>query len=493
VRVASGRRLAGLSEQRRGARREPLADGARHLPVRLRARIGHFDDRLAFGIERHVLVPVVEGEPVHVVDEGLGRHVVGQDQRVVVHLDVIERVGGRHIGLAHDRRAVHQCAGLYQHRIDQDRMIGRDQEVARWDVLRERAGLDADRQNAHRIGEDPRHGLAAEPAHRHVTSVGGGDEIALPERLDADFAGRGQHLGARHEADRRFDIEIVVDGAGVAGDVGDRRVNGVLVPARTVDRQIAIEIHGPGAACHGGGFSGDDRVGRFIPELDRDGLTVSAGRRARHAVARLRLALAQGVVTGHLVDRDHRRRRIDRKGPNRRQAGPAACGVDLAGVDAGLERHGVGRGIERRSPAGNGETPVEGSVALVHQHSDEERRDTEFAAGEPDGKAVCAAAGGNGVAARERKRRVVGDQIGAAASGIGRDPGECGGNCHFRLPCFKAPLASTRSQMHEACDSRRAGVLAEFRWNVRVTRGPGPMTNEWQKPFDQIYRTADIE
>ena len=96
------------------------------------------------------------------------------------------------IGLAHDRRAIDQRAGMDQHAIDQQGVIGRHQQVARRNVFAKRAGLDADRQHADRIGEERRNALPAEPAHRPGVAVGGQDQIAGLQRLDRDFAvGRG--------------------------------------------------------------------------------------------------------------------------------------------------------------------------------------------------------------------------------------------------------------------------------------------------------------
>ena len=70
------------------------------LTVRLGTRIRQFVDGLAVGIERLVLGPVVEIQAIDVVDKGLGRRVLGQNQRVILDLDVIVGEGGRHIGFA---------------------------------------------------------------------------------------------------------------------------------------------------------------------------------------------------------------------------------------------------------------------------------------------------------------------------------------------------------------------------------------------------------
>ena len=77
-----------LSE-RIGVQGEPLADGARYLAMRLSARISHLGHAVTLGIERLMLFPIIEGETIHVVDEGLGRRALGQHQRVVRHFDMI--------------------------------------------------------------------------------------------------------------------------------------------------------------------------------------------------------------------------------------------------------------------------------------------------------------------------------------------------------------------------------------------------------------------
>ena len=57
----------------------------------LRARVGHLLDRTAIRIKRLVLGPIVEAHAVDVVDEGLRRRVLGEDQLVAVELDVVVR------------------------------------------------------------------------------------------------------------------------------------------------------------------------------------------------------------------------------------------------------------------------------------------------------------------------------------------------------------------------------------------------------------------
>ncbi len=81
-------------------------------------------------------------------------------------------------------------------------MVGGDEQVADRQVLRQRAGGDADGQHAHRVGEDGGDGLAAHPADRHGLGFGGEDEVADLQRLDRNLAVWGADQGAGVEADR---------------------------------------------------------------------------------------------------------------------------------------------------------------------------------------------------------------------------------------------------------------------------------------------------
>src|SRR5262245_65572746 len=64
-----------------GERCEVAANFCGHLPERLGARILHFGNGFSVRVERLVFVPIVERKPVDIVDERLGRHAFGQDQR----------------------------------------------------------------------------------------------------------------------------------------------------------------------------------------------------------------------------------------------------------------------------------------------------------------------------------------------------------------------------------------------------------------------------
>jgi hypothetical protein len=58
--------------------------------MRLGTREREFVHVLAMGIWRLVLMPIVKVQAVDVVDERFGRCVLGQDQRVVLDLDMID-------------------------------------------------------------------------------------------------------------------------------------------------------------------------------------------------------------------------------------------------------------------------------------------------------------------------------------------------------------------------------------------------------------------
>ena len=57
--------------------------------MRLCTRKRHFDDGLTERIERFVLLPIVETEAIDVIDEGFSRSVLGQDQGMIIKLDMI--------------------------------------------------------------------------------------------------------------------------------------------------------------------------------------------------------------------------------------------------------------------------------------------------------------------------------------------------------------------------------------------------------------------
>ncbi len=77
-----------------------------------------------------------------------------------------------HLGrrLLHDGAAVQQVANGHQNIIDEHRVIRTEQQVARGQVLAERAGPDADRRDAG--------ALVAEPADAREPAIRGGEAIA---------------------------------------------------------------------------------------------------------------------------------------------------------------------------------------------------------------------------------------------------------------------------------------------------------------------------
>ena len=87
---------------------------SRELTIGFRARVRHLDDRLTLRIERLMFGPVVEGETVDIVHEGLGRHLFGEQQGMIVKLDVIIGEALRYVAFAHDRHAVYQGARLHR-------------------------------------------------------------------------------------------------------------------------------------------------------------------------------------------------------------------------------------------------------------------------------------------------------------------------------------------------------------------------------------------
>ena len=149
-----------------------------------------------------MLGPVVETEAIDVVNEGLGRGVLGQDQGVVRDLNMVVREGCRYVVIADNRRAVDERPRLDQGSLDQQRMIRRDKKVARRNILRDCASPYPDRENAHFVGKSQRDGLNAEPVDRNAAAVMGEDEIATFDCLYSNLAVWGPDQRAGHEADR---------------------------------------------------------------------------------------------------------------------------------------------------------------------------------------------------------------------------------------------------------------------------------------------------
>ena len=77
-----------------------------------------------------------------------------------------------------------------QQPIDQERVVGGDEEVALWQVFAECAGTDQDRHHLQRIGEDGGDGLPRRPAHRLGRPAGREHQIAGLQRLDRRLAAR---------------------------------------------------------------------------------------------------------------------------------------------------------------------------------------------------------------------------------------------------------------------------------------------------------------
>ncbi len=175
-----------------------------------------------------MLLPVVEAHAINVVDKGLGRNALGQDQRLVVELDMVIDEGLRHVGVADDRRAIHQGAGLYQDVIDEEPVAGRDQQVARRNILAQGARPDADRQNAEGIREPGRDGLSADPEHRHSAPIVGQNEIADRQLLDSHGSRRSSDARPGHEADRAALARVQRVG----------RVGGLLCEGEEMDRAV---------------------------------------------------------------------------------------------------------------------------------------------------------------------------------------------------------------------------------------------------------------
>ena len=87
--LSYGRNFCRANFLRAHTQHNPRADW--DLSMRLRARVGQFGHMLSIWIQRYMLGPIVEMQPIDVINKGFGRRVLGQDERVILHLDVIVR------------------------------------------------------------------------------------------------------------------------------------------------------------------------------------------------------------------------------------------------------------------------------------------------------------------------------------------------------------------------------------------------------------------
>src|SRR5581483_1993115 len=105
-----------------------------------------FHRRRRIGIERLVLLPVVEPGTVDVIDGCLGRGVLGENQRMIVEFHMVVDEGLRDIALIYDRGAVHERAGLDKDSIDEDGVVGRHEKVPTGYSLVKSASPNANRE-----------------------------------------------------------------------------------------------------------------------------------------------------------------------------------------------------------------------------------------------------------------------------------------------------------------------------------------------------------
>ena len=150
------------------------------------------------------LARVGEEAAVAGVEVALRRQALGEQDGVRVELDVEILDRGPAVLLA-DGRAVDQLAGADQLAVDEDGVIGRDQQIGVRHVVREGAAPDADRGDGLRVrmrGEVD--AAAAEPFHRlGVSSPSDRVSTMSPcSRLSTEpLAGGGQDARAGGEAD----------------------------------------------------------------------------------------------------------------------------------------------------------------------------------------------------------------------------------------------------------------------------------------------------
>ncbi|WBV45472.1 hypothetical protein PFY06_21580 (plasmid) [Pseudoroseomonas cervicalis] len=152
-------------------------------------------------MEGHEFGVIVEAGAGDIVDEAFGRRALGQQQPVPGQLDMVVGEALGRPGLLADAVAIDQRMRLHQQPVQQQRMIGRDQQVALWQPLGQRAGADADGRGAGRVGEAARDALPADPAHRLQRAIGAAHPVADGKLLDGPLAILAGDARAGQEAD----------------------------------------------------------------------------------------------------------------------------------------------------------------------------------------------------------------------------------------------------------------------------------------------------
>jgi hypothetical protein len=166
------------------------------------------------GIERAVFAGVVKHPAAVVVDETFRRRTLGQQHVVAVQfqMKILHRL---HPIELHDAAPVHQRHRRHQHAVQEQRVLGRDEQVALRHPVRQRPGRDADGQHAPVAGDERAPVAApADPAQRPDGTGRRHQPVADAQILDRNFPALGKDQRAPGIAG---DDDV---GAGVA--VGDQ-------------------------------------------------------------------------------------------------------------------------------------------------------------------------------------------------------------------------------------------------------------------------------
>ena len=182
---------------------------ARNLPICLRPWIRHLGNRFAVGIEFRKLMPVVKVSPFGVVDEGFRRGIFSQYERMIVDLDMIVDERGRHLRFLHDRSPVDEGTSLNQDSVHEQRMVLRQDKIARRNAFAERTGPHPDR-HACSFGKAGHDRLTAEPAHRHRAAVNRQHQVSGLQKFYRHFAAGRRDARALHEAQLHDEAGILV-------------------------------------------------------------------------------------------------------------------------------------------------------------------------------------------------------------------------------------------------------------------------------------------
>ena len=197
----TGRPSAAARSTRRCHTGRTLASSQTNGAQEPTSRVGWAVSSVRSGCSTSGAVGVGEEPAVASVEVALRRQPLGQQDGVLVQLHVVV-IHRRPVALPADGGAVHQLPGADQHAVHQDRVVGRDQQIAVRHAVGDGVAFDADRRHGLRpqmrgqidaAMAEPRDGL------RDLLAIDqGNDLLARSQLLDRQFAvRRPDHRAAR--------------------------------------------------------------------------------------------------------------------------------------------------------------------------------------------------------------------------------------------------------------------------------------------------------